>query len=166
MYRCSVYIIFFDVDMWIGQICYSGSSYIKVHGSLKSCSRGARWARKRERKREGASLQDWRTRGPRDVRRTDGRTKEERRFEREEKRNRSLLLSSSASFCTSFFRLFSLGVFPRRYTHVCVLRCDGTRERGVSSRSSLKTRSRSGMLLCIMRNEDRFKIFVAFIFVC
>lgn len=32
MYRCSVYIIFFDVDMWIGQICYS--DYVHKSGEV------------------------------------------------------------------------------------------------------------------------------------
>lgn len=36
MYRCSVYIIFFDVDMWIGQICYSDSVYKSGEVLLRS----------------------------------------------------------------------------------------------------------------------------------
>lgn len=66
MYRCSVYIIFFDVDMWIGQICYSGFVHKSVRWSLaRRCGR----IRGRAGDRSGAVLQDWRTRG--DVRRTD-----------------------------------------------------------------------------------------------
>lgn len=41
MYRCSVYIIFFDVDMWIGQICYSDSVHKSAEVLLRSvCGQG------------------------------------------------------------------------------------------------------------------------------
>ena len=40
MYRCSVYIIFFDVDMWIGQICYSDSVYKSGEVLLRSSRTG------------------------------------------------------------------------------------------------------------------------------
>lgn len=43
MYRCSVYIIFFDVDMWIGQICYSDSVHKSGEVLLRSvCGQAVR----------------------------------------------------------------------------------------------------------------------------
>ena len=66
MYRCSVYIIFFDVDMWIGQICYSDSVHKSGEVLLRSvCGQAATagWYRRMDGRRQTNK-------------RTNGRTKE------------------------------------------------------------------------------------------